>query len=66
MLTIKLHPQLHNVVHELNNTGTQGESTRVPADLALSKEESSALIGTFTRTYIDGRKALTDRESDWG
>ncbi|SDC06614.1 hypothetical protein SAMN02799630_02579 [Paenibacillus sp. UNCCL117] len=66
MLTIKLHPQLHNVVHELNSKGAPSQPNRVPADLSLSKEESSALIGTFTRIHIDGKKALTDRESDWG
>ncbi|MEK8126836.1 hypothetical protein WMW72_02835 [Paenibacillus filicis] len=66
MISIKLHPQLHEAVHQRNRSHDQAPTHAVPAAAGLSLDESTALIRTFSHSSMNRKQALTERNSDWG
>lgn len=65
MLTIQLNPNLHRVVHMLKSVETHRNEGISPAELSLSKEESSALISTFNRSVLSKGKKRSEPRCDW-
>ncbi|MGO4269009.1 hypothetical protein AB4Z22_04030 [Paenibacillus sp. TAF58] len=49
MLAIQLNPQLHHTVHKLKTVYLRKDANAL-FNQSLSHEESSAIIGTFSRT----------------
>jgi hypothetical protein len=65
VLTIELNPQLHQAVHTLKRVEMHEIESPSTAELPLSKEESSALIGTFNRPAKSRTKDLLEPRCDW-
>ncbi|WP_159887479.1 hypothetical protein [Paenibacillus puerhi] len=66
MPTIKLHPHLHEFVHDWNNRSPLVQSETIAPNFSLSKEENSAIVNTFSRPFSSRKQSITSRESDWG